>query len=129
MAAMRRQGSAAVLCFSFFAFALAGGCNDITPVPHPTGAECTGGTPDEDAAACEGKVCLVLNPNYQDIAGICSEECNVDDDCTPHERCVVIINEPYCLRACLTDDDCYDATVCRAFAPGNPTRFCLADPL
>lgn len=128
MAAMRRHGPAAVVCFSFFAFALAPGC-EPRRVPHPTGAECTGGTPDEDAAACEGEVCLVLNPNYQDIAGICSEECNSDDDCTPHERCVVILGATYCLRACLTDDDCYDATVCRPFAQGNPARYCLADPL
>jgi hypothetical protein len=34
-----------------------------------------------------------------------------------------------CLRACATDDDCYDNSVCRLFAVGNPTRFCLADPL
>lgn len=128
MAAMRRHGSAAVVCFSFCAFALAPGCADRWPAPLPNGAECDGLTP-EDAAACEGKVCLVLNPNQQGIAGICSQECNADDDCTPHEKCVVIEGATFCLRACLTDDHCYDATVCRLFAPGNPTRFCLADAL
>lgn len=128
MAAMRRHGSAVVVCFSFCAFALGLGCADFSPAPLPTGAECAGLTP-EDAAACEGEVCLVLNPNQQGIAGICSETCNVEADCTGHEACVVLNGATFCLRACLTDDDCYDATVCRPLALGNPARFCLADPL
>lgn len=107
-------------------FVLAAGCSGV--VPQPTGATCGGATV-EDAAECAGQVCLVLNPNEQGIPGLCSAMCLSDDDCTPHERCVVIEQEPFCLRACVTDDDCYDASVCRLFVLGDSTRYCLADPI
>jgi hypothetical protein len=119
----RRLLAAAAVLLAIFAVAF--GCG---PVLHPTGATC-GGLTEADAAECEGMVCLVLNANEQGIPGLCSAPCSTNEDCTPHDRCVSIDNQTFCLRACATDDDCYDNSVCRLFAVGNPTRFCLADPL
>lgn len=123
---MRRMISAAApLCWFFVLIA---GCWSTSPALRPTGAEC-GGQTIEDAAECEGQVCLVLNENVQGIGGLCSAPCLTNEDCTPHEKCVVVDTDTFCLRACNDDDDCYDATVCRLFALGDPTRYCLADPL
>ena len=121
----RRSFSAAALLLAVLA--LAAGCWSTGPAFHPTGAECAGQS-EADAAGCEGQVCLVLSPNQQGIGGLCSEECFVDEDCTPHEKCVGVADGTFCLRACVDDDDCYDATVCRGIV-GSSTRFCLADPL
>jgi hypothetical protein len=131
---MRRYGLVAALSFSLILLGAACRKN----VPQPNGAECEIGpvtTPTGeqviglDPSQCEGRVCLELNDNAQGVDGICSERCQSDADCTPHEECTLIEGETFCLRACVADDDCYDRTVCRLFAPGNPTRFCLADPL
>lgn len=111
------------------AFALGAGCFNVD-TGHPTGAECEGQV-DEDAFECAGEVCLALLPNAQGVGGLCSAPCSVDEECTPHDRCVSIESTAasFCMRACLTDDDCFDRSVCRLFTAGNPTRFCLADPL
>ncbi len=109
---------------------LVAGCFATGPVYLPTGAECGGETP-EDAAVCEGGICLgFVGDNVQHMTGFCSSDCASDADCTPHDHCVAIQGQPsYCMRACQTDDDCYDAFVCRLPSPGAPFRICLVDPL
>jgi hypothetical protein len=130
---MRRYCLASALLFSLLV--LAASCGKT--ILQPTGAECEVvvvvvdevEVEEADPAGCEGRACLVLNANVQGIVGICSEECLSDADCTLHERCITIEGSPFCLRACVTDGDCYDRTVCRLFAPGSASRFCLADPI
>jgi len=122
---MRRLGLAAALLV--VGGWLVVGCFDSGPVLLPTGAEC-GGLTLEDAAACEGGVCLGLNANLQNMTGFCSAPCNVDADCTPHDSCESIESGTFCFRACASDDDCYDAFVCRLLTLGDQHRFCLVDP-
>ncbi len=128
MGAMRRPALFASGIF-FAGLALLGaGCFDTSPVYLPNGAEC-GGLTREDAGACEGGICLALSPNLQQMAGICSAGCFDDTDCTPHDHCVAIQSQgPYCLRACNTDDDCFDEFVCRLPGVGSASKFCLVDP-
>jgi hypothetical protein len=123
---MRRLGMAAALLF--VAGWLVVGCFGTGPVLHPTGAEC-GGISIDDAATCEGGLCLVLPQNQQNMSGLCLAECTVETDCNPHEHCETIPNGTFCLRACATDDDCYDAFVCRPFSAGSQRRYCSVDPL
>jgi hypothetical protein len=125
---MRRTWSAALSTLLFVSLVIGAGCWSTSPVLLPTGAECAGQTI-EDAAECEGQVCLVLNENVQGIAGLCSAPCSTDEDCTPHEKCVVIETATFCMRVCAEDDDCYDGAVCRLLSIGDPTRYCLADPI
>lgn len=107
---------------------LLGGCYDTGPVYLPTGAQC-GGYTSADAAVCEGGICLGLSANKQNMTGFCSADCDIDEDCTPHERCVSIQGQvSYCMRACLGDSDCYDDFVCRLPNPGASYRICLVDP-
>src|SRR5262245_39635199 len=83
---------------------LVAGCFDTSPIALPNGAECGGISP-EDAAACEGGICLGLGPNQQNMSGFCSADCASDSDCTAHDHCITIQNQgPYCLRACNSDD-------------------------
>lgn len=112
---------------------LAAGCFDTSQVRHPTGAECGYDFSPDSGATCEGGVCLVLSPNQQQMAGLCSADCFVDEDCTPHERCVTVTlnvgeSGTLCFRSCQTDDDCYDQFVCRLLAIGDSHKFCLVDP-
>lgn len=127
MGTMRR-----LVCAAFLGVwgALAPGCFGGGDLLIPTGAECAAETI-EDAALCEGGVCLVLFTNEQGMAGMCSKECYTDDDCTPHEGCESTLDNAgnFCLRACNTDDDCYDAFVCRLLNVGNPRSYCLIDPI
>lgn len=128
MIAMRRPAIFASLLLLAASAALASGCFDTGQVFLPNGAQCGGVTP-EDAGQCEGAVCLSLQPNVQEMAGICSAFCYSDDDCTPHDHCISIQGQgPYCLRACVTDDDCFDAFVCRLPSIGSASKVCLIDP-
>ncbi|MEZ4296153.1 MAG: hypothetical protein R3B70_14365 [Polyangiaceae bacterium] len=119
------------------AIALGAGCFETGPIFYPDGAECPAATDPVcsgdctaadlvDPFQCDGQVCLLLQDNKQGVIGVCSTSCFVDEDCNPHGRCIQIPEGAFCLRACATDDDCYDATVCRAVA-GTGTSFCLAD--
>lgn len=134
---MRRLVLATALLFP--AGTLVAGCFDSSAVEHPNGSECgyepgAGFDPQVDsAAACAGEVCLVLSTNQQNMRGICSQDCNVDADCTLHERCVTVplstsTQGNFCFRACKEDSDCYDSFVCRLLTVGNNTRFCIVDP-
>lgn len=122
---MRRVAWAA---FFLLAGVLGAGCYGTGDVYLPTGAECAGFTSDE-GPLCEGGVCLALIENEQGMDGTCSQSCNVEADCSPHEGCESIAEGTFCFRACNTDDDCYDAFVCRLIAIGNPRKYCLVDPL
>jgi hypothetical protein len=112
---------------------LAAGCFDTSEVRRPTGAECGYDFSEDSAASCDGGVCLILSPNQQNMVGLCSKECFVNDDCTPHDRCVTVNlnvgeSSTLCFRSCATDDDCYDAFVCRLLNVGDSNKFCLVDP-
>ncbi|MFO0588614.1 MAG: hypothetical protein U0441_13780 [Polyangiaceae bacterium] len=125
---MRRSGAAMAVALILTAAGLLGGCWDTGPVYLPTGALCDAYTGDE-SAVCEGGICLLLNPNKQNMLGICSADCASDDNCTPREHCVSIQGQTsYCMRGCLSDTDCFDDFVCRLPNPGAPYRICLVDP-
>ncbi|MBK8251111.1 MAG: hypothetical protein IPK82_00380 [Polyangiaceae bacterium] len=119
---------------------VAAGCFGSSTDLYPNGAECAEGTnpdcdPDlcsleevVDLGKCKGGVCLVFNENQQGIIGVCSSNCTVDEECTPHERCLSFPEGSFCLRACQSDSDCFDKTVCRSI-PGTFTQFCLVDSI
>lgn len=125
---MRRFGFA--LAFLCGAGGLAIGCFQTGEVFLPNGAECDGGT-SAGIEACEGKACLVpvVNGNDQSTKGFCSKVCNLDDDCTAHERCLSIpMQGAFCFRGCLSDADCYDSLVCRLIVGGGQRGYCILDP-
>lgn len=128
---MRRLGFAAALLF--VTGWLSVGCFGDPAAVHPTGAECGGGESYDEmlqsAAACEGGVCISLFANKQNMSGLCSAECSVESDCNGHEHCESVSEGTFCFRACESDDDCYDAGVCRLLSLGSQRRYCLVDPL
>lgn len=112
------------------AIGLAPGCFDPGAVYLPNGAQCTSFNdyPAPTADVCEGGLCLALSPNKQNMAGFCSADCMSDADCTPHDTCVSVLGQPpYCLRMCVTDEDCFDSFVCRLPNPGAKHKVCLVD--
>lgn len=106
------------------------GCYDTGPAYLPNGAEC--GTFEDGTQlsgnVCDGGICLALAPNKQNMAGFCSSDCASDAECTPHDACISVQGQPtYCLRMCVTDDDCFDSFVCRLPNPGAKHMVCLVD--
>lgn len=86
--------------------------------------ECTAAT----ASSCDGKACLVLDPNKQNKTGLCTMKCNTNADCGTAGVCVTIPSAgSVCLEPCTSSDTCENGFVCIS-DPANPNqKACLVE--
>ena len=78
----------------------------------------------QGASTCAGGVCLQLNANQQNLAGICSESCTTTANCTAGGVCVAAGTVgSVCLISCTSSQECSDGFVCAPGGDGN--SYCL----
>jgi hypothetical protein len=93
----------------------------------PTGGACDG--TQAGAGTCSGSICITLNANKQNKAGICSAQCSETVPCASGSSCVAFPNlgGAFCLKDCTTEASCTDGFACILGDETTGAKFCFVE--